>query len=61
MLALMKPKNTVTISIIGTVLAPLCGQKRHARRTVKRISDGVRNLNRTDDLEQHRVSQSEVS
>jgi hypothetical protein len=30
MLALMKPKNAVTISIIATVLAPLRGQKRHA-------------------------------
>jgi hypothetical protein len=30
MLALMKPKNAVTVSIIATVLAPLGRQKRHA-------------------------------
>jgi len=30
MLALMKPKNTVTISIIATVLCARAGQKRQA-------------------------------
>jgi hypothetical protein len=31
MLALMKPKNAVTVSIIATVLAPLMTTERHAR------------------------------
>jgi hypothetical protein len=54
MLALMKPKNAVTVSIIATVLKPPLDDRNDTRgRTVKRISSGSKNRNPTDDLEQH--------
>ena len=55
MLALRKPKNAVTISIIATVLKPFAHRNDMRGRTVKRISNGSENRNPTDDLQQHRV------
>jgi hypothetical protein len=41
MLALMKPKNAVTVSIIATVLKPPLDDRNDTQgRTVKRISRG---------------------
>jgi hypothetical protein len=54
MLALMKPKNAVTISIIATVLAPLARtETTGGAAQSKGFRSGVENRNPTDDLGQH--------
>jgi hypothetical protein len=56
MLALMKPKNTVTISIIATVLCALGStETTGAAAQSKGFRSGAENRNPTDDLEQHPV------
>jgi hypothetical protein len=55
MLALMKPKNAVTVSIIATVLAPLGTETTGGAAQSKGFRTGAKNSNPTDDLEQHRV------
>jgi len=61
MLALMKPKNAVTVSIIATVLsAPVRDRNDTRGRTVKRISNRLPKSDPTDDSEQHRGSGTEV-
>jgi hypothetical protein len=55
MLALMKPKNAVTVSIIATVLTrPWTTETTGGAAQSKGFRSGCKNLNVTDDLEQHR-------
>ena len=61
MLALMKPKNAVTVSIIATVLSALATtETTGGAAQSKGFRTGCKNRNPTDDLEQHRVPERGV-